>query len=156
MKWIYTITLAAVFVMAGCSDDDNGDGGAGTDTGGHDMAGMDMGAGDMAMADSAESNNGVFNAQLTWDPSPPTTGAATLTLHLTDGEGANVTGASVVAEIEMRGMGHTGGGTPAVEELDGAMYRVTGLVFTMAGAWTLVLDVTAGDVEDRFEIDMGI
>ncbi len=58
--------------------------------------------------------------------------------------------------MQAQWMGHGGGGTPSVRELGGGDYEISDVIFTMGGAWELVVNVLAGGVGDVFEVALDV
>ncbi|MBZ0272049.1 FixH family protein [bacterium] len=136
--WRFAVVTLALLVLAGCPDtgDDDDD--------------------DAASGGEVTSEDGRFTATFELSPDDPVAGENALVMTLYDAGGQTIEGADVTAEPFMPSMGHGSDEEPAVEELGGGVYRVENIVYTMAGAWELAIDVTADGVSDTFALEFDV
>ena len=96
------------------------------------------------------STQGHFVASFQPTPAEPIVGKNTMEIHLEDANDAAVVGATLSVEPWMPGMGHGSSTAPVVTETGHGHYGVADIVYTMAGAWELKIEVAAGGVTDNF------
>jgi len=94
------------------------------------------------------------NIQVESDPNPAVVGDITLTLHITDGNGAPLDGARVDVSVDhsdMTGMTMSG---PASEQEAGS-YAITA-DFSMSGNWKMTIYVRKDSLDYKEEFDLKI
>lgn len=134
LSTVLVLTLAAAF--AGCGDVDSNN--------------------DVQDNGPVVSEQGLFEAHVTPDPSQPSTGDNTLMLHVMDMEDNGVEGLALDVEPWMPHHGHGSPEEPVVMEKDNGMYMVTNLVYSMPGRWEVRIDVDDGEVSDRFVLKYSV
>lgn len=140
--------VALALVAPACAGDDSG--------GTHDTHGTDTGTdtggaevdtySDGMMKTSA---NGHFMIALTSDPGPPVKGDNTWTLVITDHEGADLEGGTVVVTPWMPAHGHGSTNTAVVSDMGGGAYEATPVTLQMAGTWDTTIEISGNGMTDE-------
>ncbi len=81
---------------------------------------------------------------MTINPDPPRTGLNVVTATVKGANGLPVTGATVKATFMMPSMPGMGTGHANGTEVDGGVYTISGVNFTMAGDWKVTVTATSG------------
>lgn len=107
-----------------------------------------------AAADQAlSSENGAFKGSFKATPSAPVVGTNSLEAMLTDAESAPLLGATLAVVPWMPAHGHGSSVTPTVTEKGQGEYSISEIVYGMPGDWELRIDVSAGQLSDRFVLE---
>lgn len=130
------LVLAVALVVAGCGDVDDSEG--------------DHQDGPVV------SEQGLYHAHVTADPSTPETGENTLMMHVMTPEGQGVEGLRLSVEPWMPAHGHGSPEVPEVEENGDGMYTVTNLVYSMPGRWEVRIDIDDGEVSDSIVLKYSV
>jgi len=81
-----------------------------------------------------------------FDREPLTRTGNRLRVHLTDGSGQPVAGATVMISVVMAAHGHAAA-APAAQELAGGEYLFEPVNFTMAGSWKVTVTASKGELK---------
>jgi hypothetical protein len=95
------------------------------------------------------SNHGLYLAEFSFQPDPPSVGENHLTLRLEAAE-APVVGAKLTFQFYMPAHGHEVADAPSVTEIGSGNYETGAIVYNMPGTWQLSLDVAAASGNDTF------
>lgn len=101
------------------------------------------------------SQNAMFAGRFTFTPDPPTTGENQLEMAL-ERDGAALVGAHVHVEPWMPAHGHGSPVAPSVEEVGVGRYLARDVVISMPGTWEFRIDVSTGELSDRFVLSTEI
>ncbi len=108
--------------------------------------------GDAVSAALTPSEQCNFAAHFVKTPDPPSASGNALAMDLYDRTGAPVAGATVHATAWMPAMGHGSTQPASATDNGNGHYAITGLLFTMPGAWQVQIDVATAGVQDRFTL----
>lgn len=95
-------------------------------------------------------DKGDFKITATLEGGEAKTGQNVLMIEVMDKDGKAVEGATVTVDPQMPSMGHGSSEKAKVEEVGGGKYKATPVTFTMAGPWTVTINVEAnGDTGSK-------
>jgi hypothetical protein len=130
------VLVALALAFAGCGDVEGGD--------------------DPTHEGPVISDQGLYEAHVTPDPSPPQTGENELMMHVMTPEGDGVEGLTLTAEPWMPAHGHGSPEEPAVEEQGDGMYAVTNLVYSMPGRWEVRVAIEGAPGSDTLVLKYSV
>lgn len=123
-------------LVAGCAAGDKGDSGS--------------------SSDGLLSEGGLYSLVPTWDPDPPATGDAVLSMEISEAEdNSPLAGASLTVTPWMTDMGHGVSGDVLIAE-DGEGQYAARFAFSMPGTWqiTVIIAGDAGEDQVVFDVDV--